>query len=142
MSAQVTKRARIAKVRGIEKRLAEIALGRANRELRHVESIVERLKMLENELGTTGGTTSGAALAAISEMKMRLASAGRATAKPLRDAATRRDEQYASAMTAHRKADGAESMLRQSSAEAAKAEAIRADASRIVRRADMSGGEA
>ena len=141
MSAQVTKRARIAKIRGIEKRIAKFALARADRELRHVESIVERLKALGNDLGVADGTTSGAALAAISETRMRLAGASRATAKPLLDAATRRDEHQTSAMAAHRKADGVESLLQQSSAKAAMAKAVRADANRIARRADISGGD-
>lgn len=142
MKKLVERRARIAKIRGIEKRMAEFALGRANRELRHIESIVERLKGLGNELGVADGTTSGATLAAFSETKMRLAGASRATAKPLLDAATRREQQYASAVTANRKADGAETLFQQSSANAAKADAVRADANRISRRADISGGDA
>lgn len=142
MKALVERRARIAKIRVIEKRAAEFALARADRELRHVESIVERLKALGEELGVSDGTTSGATLAATAETKIRLANAGRATVKPLRDAATRRDEHHASAMTAYRKANGAETMFRQSSANAAKADAIRTDTNRIARRADVSGGDA
>lgn len=142
MKALVERRARIAKIRVIEKRVAEFALARADRELRHVESIVERLKALGNELGVSNGTTTGATLAATAETKMRLAGAGLATIKPLLDAVTRRDEHHASAMTAHRKAEGAESMFQQSSANAAKAGAVRADANRIARRADISGGDA
>lgn len=141
MKALVEKRARIARIRVIQKRVAVFALARADRELRHVESIVERLRMLGTELNVGAGTTSGAAISAISETRMRLALADRATAKPLRDAATRRDEHHASAMTAHRKADGAETMFRQASANAAKADVVRADANRIARHADISGGD-
>lgn len=141
MNALVEKRARIAKIRAIEKRVATFALARADRELRHVESIVERLKALGTELSVSDGATSGAALAAISETKMRLAGATRATAKPLREAAKVRAELHASAMTAHGKADGAVSLFRQSCASEAKADAIRADANRIARRADISGDD-
>jgi hypothetical protein len=141
MKAVVEQRARIAKIRIIEKRVAAFALARADRELNHVENIVERLAALGNDLNTGAGANSGASLAAISETRMRLANAGRAAAVPLLDAATRRDERHASAITANRKADGADAMFRQSSVNAAKKEAIRADANRISRRVAISGSD-
>jgi hypothetical protein len=139
MNSLVERRARIARIRMIERRVAEFALARADRELKHVENIVERLGMLRDELGLADGETSGATLAATAEMKMRLASASQAAARPLLEASNRRQEQHAFTLSAHRKADGAQTLLEKSSANAAKADATRADANRIARRAMISG---
>ena len=141
MSAQITKRARIAKIRGIEKRVAELGLARADRELRHIEGIAGRLKALKSDLDTADCATTGASLAARTELKMRLATAARATIKPLNDAANRRSEQRAAATVAHRKADGAQTLLDRVSVEAVKAIDHRADANRIAGRNPMLEGD-
>lgn len=135
MKAVIEKRARIAKIRTIEKRIAEIALARAGRDLKHIESIVERLAGLKSGLGIAEGETTAASLASRFETRLRLANASRATAAPLADAIRRQSQKQNAAMSAQQKADGADKLLQRSSDASDRTTAIRADANRIARRA-------
>ncbi len=141
MKSQVDKRIRIAKVRSIEKRMAELALARADRELRHVESIAARLTALKADLGTAGCKPTGASLAAKAEITMRLDGAASATAKPLLDAMNRRVEKHNASLVALRKSDGADTLLERASVAFVRAHERRADANRIARRVDISGDD-
>ncbi len=134
MNAHVKTCARIAKIRAIERRIAELGLARADRDLRHIEGIVARLKALTSDLGAADFIPTGASFAARSELKLRLDRAARATLKPLAEATNRRVEKHSGAVTAHLKSGGAQTVLQRTLATVAKADEHRANANRITRR--------
>lgn len=140
MSALVQRRRRIAKIRGIEKRIAELALANATRELKHIESVVDRLAALKSDLRQSDVVSTGAVLASYSEMITRLDRASSATSKPLAAAIDRRLNVQSANMQAHQKCEGADRLLQKSSEIDAREDERRMDANRIARRPDPSEG--
>ncbi|MBC6436511.1 hypothetical protein FM036_47585 [Nostoc sp. HG1] len=139
MKSLVEKRGRIAKVRAIQKRVAELELANADRRLQHIRGIVERLATLKSGLSEVGAQTNGASLAARSETNMRLNNASRATAVPLNEAIAGRARKNAAMLAAHRTADGAETLLQRSTASFERAKETRTDANRVSRRSRFLG---
>ncbi|MFC7499880.1 hypothetical protein ACFQRC_11685 [Enterovirga sp. GCM10030262] len=72
MSGNLRQRARIVRVRRVQHDLAAAAASRAAAELKALESSEERLRLIRNGLGAGRGDASGAALASIGELAMRL----------------------------------------------------------------------
>jgi hypothetical protein len=140
MNALVERRTRIVKVRGIEKRIAELALAQAHRDLSHVEAVVERLAALNANLPIGDNMLTGAALAAHSEMKMRLAHASNAMSKPLAAAKGRHRESFAAHVQVVQKCEGANRLLQKARDVTSQSAERYADANRIFRRHSATEG--
>jgi hypothetical protein len=92
-------RVRIARVRKIQHDLAAAKASRAQGEVRSLEMSAEQLRRIRNGIGADQGTTSGAALAGLGELALRLDDAREGLGKSLVNAravaGTREDERLA-----------------------------------------------
>lgn len=72
MSASLRQRARIVRVRRVQHDLAAAAAAKASAELKTLQQSEEKLRLIRDGLGTDRGQLSGAALASLGELAMRL----------------------------------------------------------------------
>lgn len=141
MNAPSQRRARIARVRTLEHRLAAARHVGAQREAQALAAIARRLATLNAGVGVGSGVVLGQSLSAISELSTRLGKAEASLAAPIRQAETHRAATDANRIAAHRKEQSALRLADKATARERYERELRADADRPHRkRAPMGVG--
>lgn len=127
------RRHRIAKIRSVERRVAEYQLARADRAIEHIRQIQSRISTLRSGTHIELGQHDGGTLAANAEMAVRLDNAKHITTAPLVEAAERREGQMLVAIHARQREDGAKKLAETAGRNAQAAADQKANTNRIHR---------
>lgn len=141
MKARVAKRQRIARVRRIQHDLASAAAARAENQVTMLENSAERLMQLRQSLTAGQGMSSGATLANLGELAMRLDAARNGLSDAIASARANAEHQANLRLDARRRQESADKL----EARAAKALADYLERNSIItprrRTASLTGGE-
>jgi hypothetical protein len=142
MTDRAARRARILKIRTVERRMAEIELARSSRELQYIAGLEHRIVALRAAACGAPGIHQGTALRAMCEMTGRLDVAYVATAATLATAKTQNIRKTNSFVSAKQRETGAEKLAHAARDEAALVRERRDNACRVLRTTNNHEGEA
>lgn len=120
MSGRARQSARLVRVRSIQHGLAALIAEHAARKVESLESSAGQLARLREGFGSELGLSSGAALAGIGEIAMRLDAAREGLGKSIASARARAAESHQARMTARRKQESAQRITDKKAAAAAR----------------------
>lgn len=133
MTDIANRRHRVAKIRSVERRVAECQLAKADRAIEHIRNIQSRISTLRSGTHIELGQHEGVTLAANTEMAIRLDDAKHGTTAPFAEAAERREGQMLVAIHARQREDGAKKLAETAGRNAQAAAEQKANANRIHR---------
>ncbi len=139
MSRLVRQRARLARVRRVQHNLAAGAAARAAAEVQRLEASVTRLAQLRDGLAAAEGLATGATLASLGELALRLDGARAGLAPSISRARTAADRREAERLEAHRNEESADKLEQRALATAERLADLKAQARFRLRPRKTSG---